>query len=723
MRFIRLTLFAFGLFSVSCPPAGLQKPVLVPDFIILKKAQETFEENPLYAYNLLKNVYSPEYQAAKNRLLIKIYINQREYVRALELLDSISLSEKDSTGIDLSLDEISLILLKTASWEKLFRLSNDTLLKGISAYQLGWFDQAVNLFSNEKEPRDYRLLYLTKTYQKLKDQENALKTLLSIDSISPYLFEEYQNLLFSILINLKNLEIMKRERLRLKNESLKEYLLLKIYELENQKIKMRSKAWELVKNYPGSIGARYALSLIKPKTKLEHKLIGRVYFLQGDFENAIKNFKNAQFDDDVYYYLGKIYYDRGDTEKAVRYFSHSHRADACYYRGLIYENRGYPGRAIAIYDSLVKLHPKTKYITSALRRKGFLLEELGDTLGAVKTFVQLKEKNTDFRAALQLFRLGRLTEAVEILKKYDGPDFIYWQIRLKERLGESADSLRNYLHHRFPFSYYALIREENPVIIDTISMENWFRRLGDTTLTLNRNDSLHLKRAIRYFELGETSYALCELQSIETKTFFNLVYLSKLCASYGADRGSIRFSLELKERLEKKMDDRIYPVEFLRMVYPIRYIFSILNSDIDLYLILALIWQESLFDPNAKSSSNALGLMQIIPSTGEAIAKELGISSYSLYEPQTSIMFGCHYFKKRLNEFESLPLALAAYNAGPARLKKWLAKNPNSEVDEFIELIPYNETRDYVRLILARKVIYKKIWAEKLEGLNQQLTE
>ncbi|MEO0189822.1 MAG: transglycosylase SLT domain-containing protein, partial [candidate division WOR-3 bacterium] len=93
------------------------------------------------------------------------------------------------------------------------------------------------------------------------------------------------------------------------------------------------------------------------------------------------------------------------------------------------------------------------------------------------------------------------------------------------------------------------------------------------------------------------------------------------------------------------------------MLYPMRYIFTIQESNIDIYLALSIIWQESNFDPNAKSPANAQGLMQIIPATGKAIAEELGVLSYSLYDPETSIRFGSYYLGRMYKDFGELPLA------------------------------------------------------------------
>jgi tetratricopeptide (TPR) repeat protein len=399
----------------------------------------------------------------------------------------------------------------------------------------------------------------------------------------------------------------------------------------------------------------------------------------------------------------------------LNYFHRSTRAEAYYYRALIYENRQEYRSAMRNYDSLINQYKDSKFAIRALKRKAFLMEDIGDTLGAVATFVRVKEKASNFRAGFQLFRIGKLEKALEIFSSYKEPDFIYWQIRTKERLGESTDILKDYLSREFPLSYYTLVKNKGHIPWDTTSIDNWLRQFNDTTATFDQKDSVHIKKAIRYFSIGEKNYAFTELQAIEDKSFADLIFLSKLCTENGYDYGAIKFCLELKKRFENVSDSKIYPLGFLRLLYPVRYIFSIKENSDDLWLILAVIWQESMFDPNARSRADARGLMQIIPDTGKLIAGELGITDYSLYDPQVSIKFGIYYLKNILNEFNSLHLALAAYNAGPRNVQRWLRKNSNAELDEFIELIPFSETRDYVRLTLARQMIYKNIGADLLD--------
>lgn len=710
-KVVHYFLLTFTLAIISCPNPGTKEITIekIAEKELLIEAEHNAERKPLYAFELLKKIHGSQYTIEKIKILLKIYLKQREYARASALLDSLPNIEA-LTGDSLFKEICLQVYINKKNWEKIINFTNNSLLKGIALYNLGRYSEAIEYLSQDSELNEYRFIYLSRCYCKLNDFQNALNVALKIDSISPVLSPAYQNLLFDLLLGSADISIIKKVLPKVKDSFARKFLLLKIYEREKDKANFKKLAFDLIINNPSSPGAKYCITVLKPQNKSEYKLFGKVAFIHNDYSLAMKFLNKATKDSDVSYYLGKIAYDQQQYNNALGYFRRSNRAEAYYYRALIYENRQDYRSAIIVYDSLINQYKNSKYAIRALKRKAFLMEDMGDTLGAVETFVKVKEKTTNFRAGFQLFRIGKLDRALEIFSNYKEPDFIYWQIKIRERLGESTDSLRNYLSQNFPLSYYTLVKNKGNIPIDTTSIDIWLRRLGDTTLTFDQQDSLHIKNALGYFSIGEKKYAFSELEAIEDKSFADLIYLSRLCAKYGYDYGSIKFSLELKKRFENYNDSKIYPEEFLRLLYPARYLFSIKENTNDVWLTLAIIWQESLYDPDAKSRADARGLMQIIPSTGRLIANELGMADYSLYDPDISIKFGNFYFKKMLNDFNSIPLALAAYNAGPTNLIRWLRKNYNAEMDEFIELIPFSETRDYVRLILARKMIYKMIW-------------
>ncbi len=130
---------------------------------------------------------------------------------------------------------------------------------------------------------------------------------------------------------------------------------------------------------------------------------------------------------------------------------------------------------------------------------------------------------------------------------------------------------------------------------------------------------------------------------------------------------------------------------------------------IDPAWVAAEIRAESLFDPDARSPANALGLMQVLPATGEATARRAGIpweGATSLYDPARNIAIGSAYLREMLDRWSSLPQAIAAYNAGPTPTTRWREQRPDFDPDLWIETISYRETREYVPRVLAFSVIY-----------------
>ncbi len=129
-------------------------------------------------------------------------------------------------------------------------------------------------------------------------------------------------------------------------------------------------------------------------------------------------------------------------------------------------------------------------------------------------------------------------------------------------------------------------------------------------------------------------------------------------------------------------------------------------------IIFGLIRRESAFNKNAKSPVGARGLMQIMPKTGQQIARELKEkwkSSNQLLNPATNLKYGSYYYKQLLKQFDGhYALAAAAYNAGPHRVNRWLPRDNTLAADIWIETIPFTETRAYVSAVLTYALIYQK---------------
>ncbi len=136
------------------------------------------------------------------------------------------------------------------------------------------------------------------------------------------------------------------------------------------------------------------------------------------------------------------------------------------------------------------------------------------------------------------------------------------------------------------------------------------------------------------------------------------------------------------------------------------------ENQIDAGLVMSVIYSESRFRPDAESAAGARGMMQIMPVTGAWIAERLGIEDYSadrLYEPALNISMGIWYMSWLEQQFDKEPAqVLAAYNAGPGNVKKWIEAEIWDGSQQQLENIPFNETRNYVQRILKQYANHQK---------------
>jgi soluble lytic murein transglycosylase len=158
------------------------------------------------------------------------------------------------------------------------------------------------------------------------------------------------------------------------------------------------------------------------------------------------------------------------------------------------------------------------------------------------------------------------------------------------------------------------------------------------------------------------------------------------------------------------------PQEIWDLLFPLRYYDEVTAQtskyQLDMNLVLGLIRQESAFDAEARSHANARGLMQILPATGRRLARQAALPKYStqnLYRPEINVALGCRYFASLLQQFDQrVELALAAYNAGEDRVERWLTVFGDRDMAEFVELIPFSETRDYVKQVITNAALYRQ---------------
>jgi soluble lytic murein transglycosylase len=136
------------------------------------------------------------------------------------------------------------------------------------------------------------------------------------------------------------------------------------------------------------------------------------------------------------------------------------------------------------------------------------------------------------------------------------------------------------------------------------------------------------------------------------------------------------------------------------------------------YLVAGLIREESVYDPRALSPVGAMGLMQIMPDTGRRVARTVGRSDFTvdqLFVPEVNLQLGVRYLEDLLDRFAgNTAYAVAAYNAGPEAVTRWIENNPPRSIEEFIEEIPFAETRWYVKRVLRSMWEYQTLYGTVL---------
>jgi len=229
-------------------------------------------------------------------------------------------------------------------------------------------------------------------------------------------------------------------------------------------------------------------------------------------------------------------------------------------------------------------------------------------------------------------------------------------------------------------------------------------------------ESPHLAKARLLANAGLNDYIAQEIGADPDSSSWSALAEGQIYASYGEHFRALR---ALRRALPSATTASIksIPLPYWRILFPEPWWETIeaesAKNNLDPYLVASLIRQESEFNPSAISPANAYGLMQLLPSVGKSMAHEEGMKNFQtfqLLDPATNIRLGTRYLRQTLNRFGGVKeYALAAYNAGGERVSDWQAGEHNEGIDEFVESIPFSETRIYVENILRDIAAYRAI--------------
>jgi soluble lytic murein transglycosylase len=401
-------------------------------------------------------------------------------------------------------------------------------------------------------------------------------------------------------------------------------------------------------------------------------------------------------------------------------------------------------------NELRQFGPASPWLEQALFSAGNMYLLKRDYDHAIDYFRELQQRFPNgtrapyahWKAAWLAFREGRTAEARQGFENQialypdsaEIPAALYWRARIAEEENNPAmarafyqklsDRFRNYYYAEFgrqrlqalhstdvapqDAPHYALLDHVAPL-----------PAAGKITASDPPDDNLRVARARLLSNGGLADMAVRELQAAASQP--DGAWAPPEMARVYQDLGRYDRGIEIMKRSTPNyfaVDLPDLPRPYWEALFPKAYWpdlrkYSELNG-LDPYLVASLIRQESEFNAAAISRANAVGLMQLLPKTGKTVARQVKLKGYSapqLYTPAVNLELGTRYFKEMVDKYNGqFEYALAAYNAGTDRVGDWLGQGHYRDAQEFVESIPFTETREYVQAILRNANVYRQLY-------------
>lgn len=509
----------------------------------------------------------------------------------------------------------------------------------------------------------------------------------------------------------------------------------------------RAQKWrlELLENHPRSKHARNSLSHLPKKLDARTAYAkAYTYYSHKRYNQAIKSFRNfiRQHSGDqrvaqAHYMLGRAHQSAGHYTKAAQVFRtvhERHGSPAALYRiASLSVRKNREDKAIAAYANFAKRYPQHDLADDALWQAAKAAERKSQFARAETLYRRLAEHypQTDYgdearwSVGFALYCQEQYSEALAAFERASQqarqPHIIdqslYWAGKSAAQLGrpEKATSFYRRAAAGFPRSYYSaravLLGHKDQVQLKGRSADSLRQ---DVPPLAHR---AHLERAGLLNQLGLRDWSTAEMEQAVRDYTGHKAALKAIRDYYealGYRDQAMRLSMRLFDGQDPEELSRIYPTYYWEEIAA-----AAAEAQIDPYLVLSVIRQESTFNEKAVSRAGARGLMQIMPHTGLNLARRLEVKPFelrALFDPAVSIRFGSYFLGNQMRQFTTaagadlgFELGLAAYNAGPHNARRWLKTFPSEDPDAFVERIPFKETRLYVKLVLKNYAIYKAL--------------
>ena len=486
-----------------------------------------------------------------------------------------------------------------------------------------------------------------------------------------------------------------------------------------------------------------------PRTAREHYLRAVVRYNHGDDRRTIEELRkllrsadtDSQLASDAEYLLGRSYDRSGQRSRARRTFERLHeqhgRPSALYRLAGLQVSGNADLAAVDTYRKFARLYPQHSLSDDALWQGAKAAERHDEFELAGEVYQQLSRtypnsdlaENARWSVAFTHYCRGEDKKAlalfVDAARRSRQPHIIdqswFWAGKTARRLGRVDEATKHFSRAAsgFPRSYYAS---------RAVSLGYGSDQLPKAPAVLRAAASVperaehlrgadHVVRAYALMELGLATVAKHELRQAERLHRRDTQALRLIHEGYEELRlhdRALRLATQLASTSDPGQMAALYPSYYWEQIAE-----AAREAQVDPYLILSVIRQESFFNSDAISRVGAVGLMQIMPQTGRKLARSLGVRPFErslLFDPDVSIRLGSRFLGDQVRSFERGPaenlgtaLGLAAYNAGPRVTRSWLERFPYEDADAFVERIPYKETRLYVKKVLKNYAIYRTL--------------
>jgi soluble lytic murein transglycosylase len=436
--------------------------------------------------------------------------------------------------------------------------------------------------------------------------------------------------------------------------------------------------------------------------------------------------------------------------------SATYEAEARYYYLSALRGLGDDATYVSLSRSLVNAHPDSSWAAETLDdlASHYVIDDKDED--ADRVFRQLLDRFPRHRHAERAawkvgwaaYRSRKFAETVRVFESAAAtfpradyrPAWIYWSGRARDRMGDAPGAIARYQLAVVDYgnSYYGRLSSrllaQRPNAGAAAALRG---RSVAAQAPTGAPPTEPLMRALMVAALYDD--ALREVQFAQrmwgdspalqaTSAWIRSQQAQELRADerFAALRGSITIMRRAYPQF-LSAEGTTLPHEVLQIIFPLDY-WDLIEKyskarSLDPYLVSALMAQESTFTAEIRSSADARGLMQVMPSTGRTYARKLGIRPFttrSLSQPETNVRIGTQYFKDLVDRFGGIHYALASYNAGDARVAEWIKEAPDLPQDEFIDNIPFPETQNYVKRILGTTEDYRRLYGTGLLTPNRR---